>query len=130
MNIKQIQIKLKIILSIIILLVMFVVSSTTCIVYFSGDTKIVKVHKIEKLLPRDATATVIAIDGEVQYKIYYCPKQVKLGDDVEVFSLSLFGNTICTSVSFFWILCCVIVSIISVFGIWNIIAHEIFKGIT
>ena len=83
----------------------------TCVIYFSGETKFVKVDEVYPLGVRDATATVLIVDEGIQYEVHSCPKEVKKGDEIEVFSLSIFGNMICTYIWGFWIVLCILVSI-------------------
>ena len=83
----------------------------TCVIYFSGETKFVTVDEVYPLGVRDATATVLIVDEGIQYEVHSCPKEVKKGDEIEVFSLSIFGNMICTYIWGFWIVLCILVSI-------------------
>ena len=91
--------------------VLVFINVCTCVIYFSGETKFVKVDEVYPLGVRDATATVLIVDEGIQYEVHSCPKEVKKGDEIEVFSLSIFGNMICTYIWGFWIVLCILVSI-------------------
>lgn len=92
--------------------VLVFINVCTCVIYFSGETKFVKVDEVYPLGVRDATATVLIVDEGIQYEVHSCPKEVKKGDEIEVFSLSIFGNMICTYIWGFWIVLCILVSIV------------------
>ena len=92
--------------------VLLFINVCTCVIYFSRETKFVKVDEVYPLGVRDATATVLIVDEGIQYEVYSCPKEVKKGDEIEVFSLSIFGNMICTYVWGFWIVLCILMSIV------------------
>ena len=91
--------------------VLLFINVCTCVIYFSRETKFVKVDEVYPLGVRDATATVLIVDEGIQYEVHSCPKEVKKGDEIEVFSLSIFGNMICTYIWGFWIVLCILVSI-------------------
>lgn len=92
--------------------VLVFINVCTCVIYFSRETKFVKVDEVYPLGVRDATATVLIVDEGIQYEVYSCPKEVKKGDEIEVFSLSIFGNMICTYIWGFWIVLCILMSIV------------------
>ena len=99
----------------------------TCEIYFCGETKIVKVEEVIPLGVRDATATTLVVDEGVQYKVYSCPKNVMKGDEVEVFSSSIFGCMVCTNISGVWIAFNIIISIILGFSSYVLIKDFILS---
>lgn len=92
--------------------VLLFINVCTCVIYFSRETKFVKVDEVYPLGVRDATATVLIVDEGIQYEVHSCPKEVKKDDEIEVFSLSIFGNMICTYIWGFWIVLCILMSIV------------------
>ena len=102
-------------------LMLFLYSGAICIIYFNGETKVLKVEKVYPLLPRDVTAKVLVKDSETYKKVYFCPTKIQVQDEIEVFSLSIRNRMISTNIPWWCILWYLILIIGCPYLIWQVL---------
>ena len=92
----------------------------------SSETQIVRVDSILPKIGRDGTTTVLFSENEITYRAEWAPHSVKVGDEIEVYSIVSFfyKNRICTNIPFYvvaWYIICGLGSLYGVFVFLSIL---------
>ena len=92
----------------------------TAIVCSSGETQIVRVDSILPKIGRDGTTTVLFSENEITYRAEWAPHSVKVGDEIEVYSVVSFfyKNRICTNIPFYVVAWYIICGLGSLYGVF------------